>query len=356
LTGFLSELVPIDLDQDGDLDLVSPAGSSGLGVLSNDNGLFGLPQFITPVTAQINKTIPSDLDGDGDTDLAAISSTNILTLLNQVGSMSMGQSISIPEAAFTLLTADLTGDTIPEIITLEGAAQFNGDLDGVLRILNNDGQGIFTPGQSITVSAPPSLMGATDLDQDGAIDLVVVTFTVTDQIHGAGFAEVRAFLNEGGLSFTEQILFQTSVTPIALALADLTGDGAPEILLSEFFSNDTTPIFSEVLLARNQGNGTFAAPTQFSSASSFDFSSGLLVATGDMDGDGTTDVAVGDSTSGTTDLQCFLNVSGNGQTFTLLTLPLGPTFSLSMSDLNQDQVDEPISIGFQGFTYFISQP
>jgi hypothetical protein len=209
----LTSSVTVDVDADGDLDLLGPASSGGADVLylvrNDGNGAF------TNVTAvlvlpRIPAVTPLDCDGDGDVDLY-LHGYQAGTLLRNDGS-----------GGFTV------AGTLSGVGSLGGAAgdlDGDGDVDlalashwlhgGLNRLLINGGGGTFTAGPSFGFSVLETV-ALLDLDNDGDLDVF--------------YPSARKLLrNDGGLAFTDvtatQLLVPASPVLSAMAQGDLDGDG-----------------------------------------------------------------------------------------------------------------------------------
>jgi hypothetical protein len=118
-----------------------------------------------------------------------------------------------------------TGDRPTEAAT----GDFNRDGSADLAILLSgqdriaiyfgDGQGGFTPGESYAAGNLPRGLGATDIDGDGNVDLVV----------GNALGDLMTFRGLGDGAFDT---FLRSGGEMPLAVADLDGDGIPEVVVA----------------------------------------------------------------------------------------------------------------------------
>ena len=120
-----------------------------------------------------------------------------------------------------------------------------------------------------------------DIDGDGKVDLIVAN---------GGSNTVSVFRNTsssgsvGAGSFAAKIDFATGSLPVLVAFGDLDGDGKPDLVVTNRYSN-TVSVFKNT---SSSGSITFA--------SRVDFPTGVQpygVAIGDIDGDGKPDLAVG---------------------------------------------------------------
>jgi hypothetical protein len=231
-----SDVALVDLDNDGDLDLVT-ANATGVSnnVFVNDGaGTFTL--FATLGAGNSNAVAAADLDGDGLVDLAfANSSPN--GVYRNTGGVSFTQSDSIDDDdSRAVVVADFDLDTLPDLVFANangpsrfakntGGGQFaNGvtiDSQGALAVatgdFNGDGRPDLALARTAAAASPPSIViyqnnpggpsaplfvlvagiGATpvvdlvaaDFDLDGATDIVAISATGTHQLYrgnGAG--------------------------------------------------------------------------------------------------------------------------------------------------------------------------
>jgi hypothetical protein len=260
LPGRIPELV--DLDGDGDLDLVEPT-RRGLRLFLNDGtGALTAPAVDpvpAPNDADLRQALVADLDGDGRKDLFLLAEA--------------------PWPARMLLQ---TGP-----LALEDATTF--------------------PGITQTVRHGR----AVDLDGDGDVDLVLA---LAPQADPARPAEVLLLINDGAAGFTDETadrLPTAELGAMGLAVGDVDGDGAPDL----FVSGDD----SAHRLLINDGAGVlrYASPDALPAVAA---PRGRRPELFDLDGDGALDLYV-PSASGD---QALLN-DGHGRFVDVSDLVLGPT-------------------------------
>ena len=279
--GFAPERITAgDLDEDGDTDLVlanyNEYPDSTVTVLRNSGGATFTAES-TLVGFRVHDVLIGDVTGDGSLDLAAArlnEETNRydLHVLEQRANGTFAPDADPQE--FDLATNGGVGS--PNL----AAGDFNddGDLDLVVAggatfedaVLTNGGTGTFTV---TTYDAPNLTVDVTDLDGDGDQDIVGV----------GGGGGTRGTLtvqrNNGNGTFAAPETAVTGNNPMALAIADLQGDGRPDVLVP---ARD----IGTGVTHRQLANGTFAAP-----AGGDLFAPSVGVATGDVDGDDDIDVA-----------------------------------------------------------------
>jgi hypothetical protein len=159
--------------------------------------------------------------------------------------------------------------------------------DNTVTFLKNDGLGNFTT-QSLAVGSGPAVVQFADLDGSNAIsnncsfDIVVL---LAQNAIGAGNG-VTVLLTSDNTTWTAQTLFY-GVTPAQIQVADMNGDGFPDLVAS-------LPETNQIAINLNDGMGHFnptvvmtlpASPGRFIVA---DYLGTPL----DFDGDGCTDMAV----------------------------------------------------------------
>ena len=210
----------------------------------------------------------------------------VLALLAGCGSESTPEAASAASPAFRDVTdthlptdaldglsmdanvADVDGDGDPDIVI---ANEFRPNL-----LLLNDGSGRFSDASDRLPAAERDSedIGIADLDADGDLDIVVVT--EDDQTN-------EYYLNDGTGRFTDAgDRWPVEGTSNAVLVADLTGDGAPDILVGNNGQNR---------FLVNDGTGRFTDATSDRFPARDDVTQDLEL--GDVDGDDDLDLVIG---------------------------------------------------------------
>ncbi|MDP2688189.1 MAG: T9SS type A sorting domain-containing protein [Aequorivita sp.] len=167
-------LFAADIDGDGDIDVVSGSGDFNEGKVvwyENTDGIgsFGIENIISNNITGIEAVFAADMDGDGDMDiLSGAGSSSPLGWyenLNSQGQFGPLQTIANTGFEYDINAVDIDGDGDLDVISSGG--------DKVSFYKNIDGQGNFGPRQ-IIVENINNLYSIfpTDIDGDGDIDVV----------------------------------------------------------------------------------------------------------------------------------------------------------------------------------------
>lgn len=284
-----------DLNGDDKLDIVIPGRNADGRIsyaLGNGNGTFG-PLLEIIVEAQTDWVQIRDFNGDRKLDLAFA----IRSVRGRVGVIfGNGDGTFAPTFAEydvgretrCIVAEDFDGDGDIDIV----ACNY---LSGDVRVLGNDGDGTFTPGQRVLLNeyvagfAFPQQIIAGDVDGDRDLDLVVTAI-------GAG--RISVLRNLGNLTFSDEVAW--APTPFAglrpavtnSALVDIDSDGDLDIVSPLGFGG-VAPRFAVFV---NNGTGSFNVNPSFPASAGGTIP--WTIAAGPIDGDDDADVVVGFGVAG----------------------------------------------------------
>jgi hypothetical protein len=320
-----------DFNGDGKLDILAVENNSsvyGQGEFAvypgNGDGTFG-----PPVTRNLYSNgiiAAADFNGDGKLDLAFPTTFGVVISLGN-GDGTFGSSNSVLSNYLTvrgIVAGDFNNDGKADLVVLANASNANppifvllGNGDGTFRTLPLGSNG----------SQIPLCVVAADFNHDGKLDLAVGWDTLSNNL--------MVMLGNGDGTFQSAASYTTDNLPDGLAVADLNGDGIPDLMAA---TTNTVNIFL------GNGDGTFRGPVYYKGGS-FPGS----VVTGDFNGDGKLDIAVGDA--------LYLSIlpgNGDGTFQTPFSVYGGGAYSpMQTADFNQDDVSDLV---VRGGTLFLSRP
>ncbi|MFC1706712.1 FG-GAP-like repeat-containing protein [Planctomycetota bacterium] len=269
-----------DLNHDGRADLVCASAVAGeLRIYAqNPQGdlvQIGLnPYVIVPTTVGV---CLGDVNDDGRQDLVAASSDpagGSLSVYHQDASGALtpmaGSPMFMGPSASALALGDWSDDGRTDAAVVYAASP------GYLAMYPQNVQGQLVPAAAAwSVGTDPSAMAAGDLNGDGRADLAIAN---------AGSNDVTVYLQRAGGGLTQPTTPSLAVgtAPSAIAVADLNGDGRADLAVTNSRSNDLTLYLQDVHGSLYEST-TSPYPTGQSPAH---------LATGDLDGDGRTDLVV----------------------------------------------------------------
>jgi subtilisin family serine protease len=229
----------------------------------------GWPQNIDAFDGNFAMTpVVGDITGDGVPEIVQAADTGTLSVWEPNGTALAGWPVKQPTSGFQYFVtlADINGDGVRDVVVVD---EFN----GIVRVFNHTGT--MLPGFSIALGQALNYAAVADVDGDGQNEIVVAS------LDGAKLW-VIASNGTTKSGWPKQISKGPSPNGLAWslpALADLDGDGKPDIVIG---TNDGT------LLALH-GDGTAVAGFPQSTA----LAQVNSPAIGDIDGDGKPEVVVG---------------------------------------------------------------
>lgn len=245
-----SDVALSDMNGDDKLDLVA---ANILGVasvsLGNGDGTFAAP---VSFSAGINfRVAVGDVNKDGKLDMAVARVGDTAVFLGN-GDGTVGAMIVVPSGAIDasgITIGDINGDNKPD---LARAGESSPQERGVASVMLGNGDGTFGEphlywsGSSVLSSSFPRSVAIRDLNGDGTPDLLTANAWSSDVslLLGRGdgtFGETRNI----GFDSTE---FTIGLRPQAADLADLNGDGMPEVIVANEVGHFTVFSIRDALL------------------------------------------------------------------------------------------------------------
>ena len=276
-----SGLALADFNQDGALDLIAgDADNPTVAIALNDGaggfGLASLPSQTLAVGATVAGIAVGDVDGDGDLDFVSANAGGSSASVGLNGGNGLFASVTtyavgLNPSAVQLADLDLDGDL--DLLTSNRGSS-------TISLCLNNGNGGFGAATSVTTGGPPSDLVLADIDGDGDLDLLA---TCTN-----GLVSIRLNFN-GGFASVPGLALPTGSAPTGLRAGDVDADGDLDLVVAQGPGG-------QVVTFLNAGNGSFSAQAGALLLGSGAISSG--VALGDADGDGDLDLITADALTG----------------------------------------------------------
>lgn len=234
----------IDYDGDSDMDVISASNGGDIAWWENDGSLsFTKHELITtPLTWKHFDVI--DLDTDGDLDMVLLELNSIRIYYNDgndnFSEVNNGSNFN----STNVIAGNFDSDSDIEFITSEG------NNNGRLRLWNPQGNGSFSATliDNIRVFSVGSML-AEDLDSDGDLDIIVSL-----RIVPSGSNSLFYYINDGNGVFSKQSISYTNGNYLN-QIVDYNNDGHKDILVKNAFNccaiifvNDGNLNFSELEL------------------------------------------------------------------------------------------------------------
>jgi hypothetical protein len=247
--GRVTDARPVDLDGDGDFDIaVAIYGSGDEGEIAWLENI-GSGQFqrhtILSSPGALNVS-PVDLDQDGKIDLVSLVAQEheaVVGLLNrgkgQFETVILGRAMHPATGSTSMRLVDLDGDGDEDILFTNGDTHdFQPDpkpYHGV-QWLENQGNLRFQP-RDIGRYYGAASAAAGDLDGDGDLDIVASSWD--NYWEEPGRQSMLWFENDGSQQFTPHRLLGRTSGIVSFELANITGDSRPEIIAGLFDYDNT---------------------------------------------------------------------------------------------------------------------
>ena len=252
--GFGSTSVAVaDVNGDSKLDLVVAGGCNGGGcvgvLLGNGDGTF--QSELTPSGSGGISALwlaVADLNGDGHSDVVVANQCAD----NTCTSSSVGVLLGKGDGTFQTVVAydpgglysdgveiaDVNGDGKPDLVVVNSSTSLAVD-DGNVGVLLGNGDGTF----QTAVPYPSGAFGAAsvavaDINGDSKLDLLVANCSGSKSDCSGGGGSIGVLLGNGDGTFQTAVTYGSgSNTPFGVAVEDVNGDGKPDIIAANCFSD-----------------------------------------------------------------------------------------------------------------------
>ncbi len=265
-TGDLLSLALGDLNHDGHLDIVT----GGSVLLGTGSGSF---EPVPNVSFDAGDVAIADVNGDTWLDLAVTRGQfGVVSVLLGMGDGTFGAPRDFPTgpAPGRVVIEDLNHDSKPDLVVATATlpCPLPEGCPATVSVLLGNGDGTFQARRDYGVGFEPTSVAVVDLNGDGNPDLAVVC-----RISGV----VQVFLGNGDGSFGARSDYGTAMGARCLVIGDFDHDSRPDLAVGG----------ESLLLLGGNGDGTFV------SRGTYDIRGTLFLASGDLNGDGDLDLAIG---------------------------------------------------------------
>ena len=350
--GFVAYSVAVaDVNGDGNPDLLvanncvsaSNCDNGTVAVLlGNGDGTF---QTAVPYGSGGNQAMSvavADVNGDGNPDLLVanycVSSSNCGngTVAVLLGKGDGTFQTAVPHGsggngASSVVAAVLNGNGKPEDLVVANNCVSSSNCDnGTVSILLGNGNGTFqtaVPYGSGGVEAYS--VAVADVNGDGTPDLLVANNCPNCATNGT----VGVLLGNGDGTFQTAVPYGSGGSrPFSVAVSDVNGDGNPDLLLANWCTNSADCDDGAAGVLLGNGNGTFQTAVAFSSGDLYAAS----IAVADFNGDGKPDLALANACASE-------NNCATGSVGVLINTSLTPTMTTLTSSANPSSFGQPVT-------------
>jgi hypothetical protein len=289
----------------------------------------------------------ADVNGDGKPDLL------VANLCASYGNCPTGGSISIllgnGDGTFhaavvyssggvgtnSVAVGDVNGDGKPDLVVASDCLSSNCE-NGVVGVLLGNGDGTFQTAVTYASAGIDAYSVAmADVNGDGKPDLLVANLSNSNSAGGS----VSVLLGNGDGTFQTAVTYDSGgYEALSLAVADVNGDGKPDLVAANACVNGNNCNNGAVGVLLGNGDGTFQTAVAYSSGGN---DGGLVVgsvAVADVNGDGKPDLVVANQGNGNNGSVGVLLGNGDGTFQTAVTYGSGGYYatSVGVADVNGD--------------------
>lgn len=311
-----------DVNGDGRPDIVGASWVSGAATVierNDDDTGWNAPTVIAGIDRNVDGLVVTDVTGDGRPDI--VSSVRVTGDIRVVARNTAGtgweaaeNAATVDSGARSMAVGDLTGDGRPDIAVADRAT---GTVSVIARDTTHDGWN--APATAGTAGGKPKAVAIADTTGDGKPDIVVAN-SADDSVSVIS-------RNAAGTGWDPATtLGPLSGDPQTLAVADVTGDGHPDIVTS------TLDDHSVSVISRSAAGTGWDRPQRIATVGRGPYA----LAVADINGDGRTDIVTAEFHASTVSV---ILRSADGQSWKApkaIPIDARNPESLTTSDMNGD--------------------
>ncbi len=188
--------------------------------------------------------------------------------------------------SYSIAVGDVNGDGKPDLVIANDCASSNNCANGSVGVLLGNGDGTFQAAVSFNTGGfHASSVAVVDVNGDGLADIIVGECASSSSCDGTAAVLIS---NGNGTFQTAVPYFAGGYTASAVSVADVNGDGRPDLIVANQCANVDDCSNGVIGVLLGNGNGTFVAATTWNSGGQYADSLGVA----DINGDGKLDVVV----------------------------------------------------------------
>lgn len=340
-------------------------------LLGNGDGTFQAPVTYLSGGLHAHSVAVSDVNGDGKPDLVVTNEcggsdrscsnadgTVGVLLGNGDGSFQVAQAVNFASGAqpdSSVAVSDVNGDATPDLVIAHGCSSTFCPTNNTVAVLLGNGDGSF---QSVVQygsgAQSASSVAISDVNGDGRPDLVVAN-RCENNIDCAN-GTVGVLLGNGDGTFRAEVNYGSAGQyPTSVAVADVNGDGKPDVMAANECADNVCTSGSVSVLLGSHG-GSFRAPVNYASGGEYVYS----VAVSDVNGDGKPDLLVGNYCDNSTDCPNgtlgVLQGNGDGTFHAVAAHDLGVDVnSIAVADVNGDGTRDLVAVAGNSVSVLIGR-
>lgn len=278
----------------------------------------------------------ADVNGDGKPDLLVTiqcgtnpcSSDSMVGVLLGNGNGTFQTAVTYSSggyAAESIAVHDVNGDGKPDLLVSNQCASYgNCTNGGGVGVLLGNGNGTFQTAVSYSSTGIADSVAVADVNGDGKPDLLVGNYCAPNNCPGGTTVTVAVLLGNGNGTFETAVTYGSSgYAQPSVAVADVNGDGKPDLLVANQCADSACSGNGTVAILLGNGDGTFQAAVNYGSGG---YTASSLVAA-DVNGDGKPDLLTANQGTSSTSLS-------SGAVGVLINKTIAPTATTVASSSN----------------------